>query len=82
MSAVFPVPASGFAPKSGWASWRKPRPRVTFERDGDRESDWAWEAVGLHVHQPRFNWLLMAMILVLTSCPAIGLALMLLLDRT
>lgn len=78
MSAVFPV--AGGMPRSGWASWRKPRPRVTFDRDGDSEAEWGWEAVGLDAHAPRFNWLFMGMIVVLTSCPAIGLGLMLLLD--
>lgn len=80
MSAVFPVAGASLPRTTGWAAWRKPRPRVTFERDRDPDADWAWEAVGLEVNPPRFNWLFMGMILVLTSCPAIGLGLLLLLD--
>ena len=65
----------------GWSSWRKPEPRITFERDSSPD-EWAWEAVGLADEEPpvRFNWVLMGMILMLTSCPAFGLGLLLLLD--
>ena len=68
-----------FVPRSGWGAWRKPRPQVTFERDSAPD-EWAWEAVGLdRDERPCFNWLLMGLILLLTSCPAFALGLFVLL---
>lgn len=69
----------GFAPSSAWGAWRKPQPRITFERDSEPE-EWAWEAVGLDKEEPpRFNWIFMFLIMMLTSCPALGLGLFVLL---
>jgi hypothetical protein len=74
-------PASpGFVAPTGWGAWRKPQPSITFERDSAPD-EWAWEAVGLEPEEPaRFNWVLMGLILLLTSCPAFALGLLVLLD--